>query len=239
MKKIFHLVDWKELFKGFLFIFLYMLVIPNLVLVFFRIWNLDISTPNYYILANVLIYVFTLIMIFVVFRKSIFQEAQLYAKNFKTDFWIGFRNWFAAFIFMIFTNLLIVSLAGGIATNEEANRSIISIMPVFSVISMAIIGPFIEEILFRKSFKKAFHHDKAFMIFTSILFGGAHLLSAINLGTVTTNPAQLLYIIPYGGIGYFFAKSYVETDTIFTSVVTHIFHNSISVFLILLIGSGV
>ena len=90
MKKIFHLVDWKELFKGFLFIFLYMLVIPNLVLVFFRIWNLDISTPNYYILANVLIYVFTLIMIFVVFRICIFQEGDLYAKNLKTEFWIGF-----------------------------------------------------------------------------------------------------------------------------------------------------
>ena len=144
-----------------------------------------------------------------------------------------------AFAFMIFTNLLVVSLAGGIATNEEANRSMISVMPVFSVISMAIVGPFIEEVLFRKGFRKAFKNDKAFMIFTALLFGGAHLLSAINLGTAATNPAQLLYIIPYSGLGYFFAKSYVETDTIFTSVVTHILHNSLSVFLILLVGAGV
>ncbi len=178
-------------------------------------------------------------MIFIVFRDSIFKEAKLYAKNFKKDFGIGIRNWLAAFAFMIFTNLLIVSLAGGIATNEEANRSMISVMPVFSVISMAIVGPFIEEVLFRKGFRKAFKNDKAFMIFTALLFGGAHLLSAINLGTAATNPAQLLYIIPYSGLGYFFAKSYVETDTIFTSVVTHILHNSLSVFLILLVGAGV
>ena len=239
MKKIFELVNFKELFKGFLFIFLYMFVIPNLILLVFQACNLDISNTTYYIFAYVLIYIITLLMIFIVFRSSIFKEAKLYAKNFKKDFGIGIRNWFAAFVFMIFTNLLIVSLAGGIATNEEANRSMISIMPVFSVISMAIIGPCIEEVLFRKSFRHAFKSDKAFIIFTALLFGGAHLLSAINFGTVATNPAQLLYIIPYGGIGYFFAKSYVETDTIFTSVVTHILHNSISVFLILLVGSGV
>ena len=239
MKKIFELVNFKELLKGFLLIFLYMFVIPNLIVLLFHTFHLDISNTIYYILAYVFIYIITLLMIFIVFRDSIFKEAKLYAKNFKKDFGIGIRNWLAAFAFMIFTNLLVVSLAGGIATNEEANRSMISVMPVFSVISMAIVGPFIEEVLFRKGFRKAFKNDKAFMIFTALLFGGAHLLSAINLGTAATNPAQLLYIIPYGGLGYFFAKSYVETDTIFTSVVTHILHNSLSVFLILLVGAGV
>ena len=72
------------------------------------------------------------------------------------------------------------------------------------------------------------------MIFTALLFGGAHMLSAFTIGDITSNYFQILYIIPYSGIGYFFAKSYIETDTIFTSVTTHVLHNSLSVCLVLL-----
>ena len=236
MKKIFDLVNFKELFKGFLFLFLYMLVIPELVLLLFDILHFDISNSTYYMLAYVFIYVITLAMIFIGYRKTIFKEAKLYAKNLKKNFSLGLRYWFAALAFMIITNMLILSLAGGLSTNEEANRSMISIMPVFSVISMAFVGPFIEEVLFRKGFRNAFQSDKVFLIFTALLFGGAHLVSAFSLGSIWENWAQLLYIIPYSGIGYFFDKAYIETDTIFTSVVCHILHNSLSVLLILLVG---
>lgn len=236
MNKILKLINLKELLKGFVFLLLYMLVIPEVVLLLFDVFHWDISNPIYYMLAYGFIYAITLAMIFIGYRKTIFKEAKLYVKNFKKNFSLGLKYWFAALAFMIITNTLIISLAGGLATNEEANRSIISIMPVFSVISMALIGPFIEEVLFRKGFRNAFKSNKAFLIFTALLFGGAHLVSAFSLGSIWENWAQLLYIIPYGGIGYFFGKAYVETDTIFTSVVCHILHNSLSVLLILLVG---
>ena len=72
--------------------------------------------------------------------------------------------------------------------------------------------------------------DFAFIIKVTtitLLFGGMHLLSASSL-------KELLFIIPYGSLGFFFAKAYYETDNIYTSIIMHIFHNSLSIFFILL-----
>mgnify|MGYP005778505465 FL=1 len=78
------------------------------------------------------------------------------------------------------------------------------------------------------------------MIFTSLLFGGAHLLSLFtefNLAYIIENWTQLLFIIPYSGFGYFLGKAYLETDNIFTSIFAHMFHNTLSVLLILMAGA--
>lgn len=230
MKKI----NFLELGKALLILMGYMLFIPDLVVFIFRFLNLDLSNRLIYVLAYVFIYLLTFILIGIFYGKSLKEEFKLYRNNFKKDFKIGLKNWGIALIFMVITNSLVLSLVGDMATNETVNRSMISEMPLFSVISMALIGPFIEEMLFRKNFRKSFNSKQLFMIFTALLFGGAHMLSAFTIGDITSNYFQILYIIPYSGIGYFFAKSYIETDTIFTSVTTHVLHNSLSVCLVLL-----
>lgn len=235
MKKI----NWKELGKAGILLISYMIIIPGIVSSLFGILGLSLENNIYYILANLLVYVVTLILIFILYLPSLIEEFKLFIKNFKLNIKTGIHFWLKAFVFMILTNLIIVSIANGIATNEEANRSVIAMMPIFSIFTMCILGPFLEEILFRKSFKDVFANKKVFLIVSSLLFGGAHLLSAFTLGTIEQNMLQLLYIIPYGGIGYFFAKAYLETDTIFTSTLMHIFHNTLSVVIVLLSGLGV
>lgn len=235
MKKI----DWKELGKASILLISYMIIIPGIVSFLFGMFNLNLENTTNYMIANIFIYCAILVMIFIFYHKSLKEELTTFIKNFKFNLKTGVLYWLKAFGFMILTNLIIVSLVNGIATNEEANRSMIAVLPIFSVLTMCILGPFLEELLFRKSFKNVFASKKTYLLISSLLFGGAHLVSAFTLGTVEQNLLQLLYIIPYSGIGYFFAKAYLETDTIFTSTMMHIFHNSLSVAIVLLSGLGV
>ena len=89
---------------------------------------------------------------------------------------------------------------------------------------MILIGPLIEEITFRASFKNAFNKWYTFATFTAILFGLAHIAKFELL--------EFLYVIPYGALGFFFAKAMYETDNIFSSYLIHFLHNLMCVVLI-------
>ena len=133
---------------------------------------------------------------------------------------------------MVATNLLIVNLNGGnIANNEELNRSIISIYPLYAISSIMILGPINEEITFRGGFKKAFSSIIFYTVFTGVLFGGAHVLSNINTFS------DVLFIIPYSVLGMVFSYICYKTDNIFTSISIHIFHNCLSLLIIFLGGA--
>ena len=50
------------------------------------------------------------------------------------------------------------------------------------------------------------------------------------------NVSDLIYLIPYGSLGVCFALLYYKTDNIFSSIVVHSLHNSIAIFLYLVMG---
>ena len=99
-------------------------------------------------------------------------------------------------------------------------------MPITNMITMIIIGPLLEEITFRASFKNAFSKWYPFALTTGFLFGLAHIAEYTLL--------EFLFIIPYGALGFFFAKAFYETDNIYTSYIAHFFHNFLCIILIIL-----
>ena len=224
--------NWKQIGKGFLFLFLFYLFLPNIVAFLYGlIFPLD--QPIHVILATLLSYVLMLLFLVFHYRDSLKKEATVYFGHFKDLFKVSFVTWLKALLFMMITNLLVIQIAGGIAENESTNRSIISLYPIFSCITMIGLGPFMEEMLFRKGFKDAFKNETMFCFFTAFLFGFAHVSGILDFSSIDAfvqSIPQLLFIIPYGGIGYFFAKSYCDTNTIFTSTVTHMMHNAFAVF---------
>ena len=50
-----------------------------------------------------------------------------------------------------------------------------------------------------------------------------------SIATESTSLIEILYIIPYGALGFFFAKAFYETDNIFSSISVHMIHNTIAV----------
>ena len=230
-------INWKELGKGFLLLFVCLFLIPNIIGILFIYFPVPNSIYPY--LANGINYLFLIFILVSIYKTSLWQDFKNFKKNGKQNLKIAFKYWILAYIFMILCNMIIIQLVGDIAVNEAENRTIIDAYPILSIFLMVIFGPFIEELLFRQGFKKAFQNSKWFMIVSGILFGFGHLIVAIDFTSIAafmnTLP-QMIYIIPYGGMGYFMAKAYIETDNIFTSIIMHTFHNALSVILILLMG---
>lgn len=229
----------KVLISGLLLIMEYMLIIPLLVVTITNIFIKDIGSNEANIIINLLAYFLTIGIEIYIHKNSLKKEWKEYKDNFLTYFKISFKCWGKAVLFMIISNMTLISILGNIAQNESANRSTIGAYPLFSILTMIILGPFIEELLFRKNFKKAFKNKEAYLLFTSFLFGLGHILISLDLSSIEAFInclPQLLFIIPYGGMGYFFAKTYYETDNIFTSTTAHMIQNTLAVCLTLIGG---
>ena len=197
-------INWKELGKGFLLLFICLFLIPNIIGLLF----IYLPVPNslYSYLANGINYLFLIFILVSVYKTSLWKDLKDFKKNWKQNIKIALKYWILAFLFMILCNMIILQIAGNIAVNEAENRTFIDAYPILSIFLMIVFGPFIEELLFRKGFKNAFQNPKWFMFVSGILFGLGHLIAAMDFTSieafVSTLP-QMIYIIPYGGMGYF------------------------------------
>lgn len=182
-------------------------------------------------LAEIIIF----LVLFLIFRKKIVLDFKNFKTDYKKDLDIGFKYYFVGFLVMIASNLLLNAIFGGMATNEEVNRQYLKMYPVYSVVAMVFVGPLIEEIVFRLGFRKSFDKWLPYALFSGLFFGALHVYTAYESMTfveILKNWNQLLYIIPYGALGFSFAKAFYETDNIWTTMTIHVLHNAFTVFLV-------
>lgn len=160
-------------------------------------------------------------ILILIYRKDLIKEWKIYKQNFLKNMDIGFKYWFIGLICMMISNFVISFLLNASqATNEQMVQKMISAMPYLLIISAGIIAPINEEILFRKVFKDNIKNKIICILVSGILFGYMHVTSATTI-------LQFLYIIPYSSLGISFAVMYSKTDSIFTSMSMHMFHNTI------------
>lgn len=227
-------INFKELVKGLLIIIGYLIILPFFISAMFQILNFDLAKTSFYLLANLTIYLVALAFLVFYHRKTLKNDFNNFKNNFKNCFKIALINYGKSLIFSTLCNLLLISLAGDIAQNESANRSLITLYPLFSILTMVFIGPFLEEMVFRKSMRKAFNNKNYFLIISALIFGSAHILISLDFSSLTNFTSSFfsintLFVIPYSIMGYFLAKSYTDTDSIFTSTLMHMFNNSFAV----------
>lgn len=211
-----------EFLKGIGTIALFYLLMYGIQIILILIIRKNNTTTSNIIMITT--YTIALLVLGFIYRKEIVNDFN----NFKREYLItALKYWFIGICLMIMSNLIITKIAGGIATNESLNRENIALNPLGSILTVGILGPFIEELTFRASFKKAFKSSFAFSLTTSLIFGLAHI-AKFSL-------TEFLFIIPYSSLGFFFAKAYYETNNIFTSYIAHLFHNTVNIFLLLLL----
>lgn len=138
-----------------------------------------------------------------------------------------FKIWLLGLAFMIVTNIIISYYVGNIAGNETANRTVINTHFIYAILSMIIISPIIEEILFRLSIRKFIDNKYLYFIFSSIIFGYVHVIGSVGL--------DVLYIIPYTSLGLAFSYIHYKHDNILCSTLMHIIHNLICIIIITLL----
>ncbi len=186
------------------------------------LFSLKDVTPTGGILLSTFSNIMIGIIFYLLYRKELKKEFKRFKDNFNECFDVGTRYWLIGLLVMMASNILIsLFFQGQGATNEKMVQDLIDVSPLIMLINTGIIGPFLEEIMFRKTFKKIFHNKGVFILMSGLVFGSLHVL------TVLTSPSELLYIIPYTSLGISLAMMYVKTDTIFTSITMHMFHNII------------
>jgi len=196
------------------------------------LFNMDLN--NITGAQNVMLSTFSncvlLILLFLIFRKDLIEEWKRFRKNFLENIDIGIKYWLVGLGIMMISNIIITFVVNlGQAANEQAVQSMISSLPWLMLINAGLIAPCTEEIIFRKGFKKAFPNKWLFIILSALVFGALHVVTSM------TSPIELLYIIPYGALGAAFAYMYQKTDTIFTSIAMHMFHNTALILLSILL----
>lgn len=216
--------QWLNIVTCFLSIVMYFIVAKIIAAYCFKFINNEVACS----IIGVGVYI--LILIFV-YYKDLAIEFNNLKKDFKNCIKKGFKYYFAGLLGMVFFNLVISITLKDISANESAVRELLYNSPILTMLEIMIIAPLSEEIMFRKSVWATTKNKWIFALISGILFGGAHLITGgITLST-------LIYILPYGSLGFVFALMDYETNSTFTSMIMHAFHNTMTGLLLLLVYS--
>lgn len=190
----------------------------------FDLLNIDLNQVPQIIkyLYTICIDLIILFSIYCLFKKTINENFIDLKKNHLKYFKKYIKYWFLALAIMVFSNLLIISITNnGISNNEQSIRNLLVENPAFTFIISVLIGPFIEELVFRLCIRKIIPIDWLFIVVSGIIFGSLHIISSYQV------PTDLLFIIPYSAPGMIFAYTLVKSKNIFIPMGLHFIHNGL------------
>lgn len=214
--KKYKIKEW-SIFLGILFLFLY---VDYFVIAIYYTSGVDLKNLSMFNKVIILVAKYiVLIAVFIIKDHKYLKEKWFdFTKNFRKYFIISFKNWFAGFMIMIASNIIIGWFITGIGENESGVQTLIVKLPVLAIIITTILAPFVEEMVFRKNLKDCMNDKLLYMILSGLIFGFIHT-------SISSNILELFLIIPYGALGFMFAKTLYETDNIYTTIMMHMFHN--------------
>jgi uncharacterized protein len=163
----------------------------------------------------------TLIIILLILRKERHSEADL--RNAPSP--ASSAAWAFAGVFLaLFAQSIAASIENmlGIEMGSENTQEIIKLIERFPVVILvsSIIGPILEEIVFRKIIFGSLHKKMNFFfaaLISSVIFALAHM--------------EPEHVILYSAMGFTFAFLYVKTKRIIVPIIAHVTMNTMVVLL--------
>ena len=208
----------KTLIVFLLFIFSSIFQLLGLYLFKFDIKNLTTLQELILVSFSELTIFFILILIYF---KDLIKDLKKLKNDFNKNMDIAIKYWLLGFLIMVVSNIIIgLFITKAKANNEAGVQELITGSTYISIIIFGIIAPFVEEVVFRKSFRDVLTNDKLFIITAGLIFGGLHVIPSM------TSLWDLFYLIPYCSLGIAFSMIYQKTDNIFYSMFVHMLHNT-------------
>ncbi|MDQ0362996.1 CPBP family intramembrane glutamic endopeptidase [Breznakia pachnodae] len=103
---------------------------------------------------------------------------------------------------------------------------LIPFVPYLAFITLVILAPILEEIVFRGVIFRWLRETQGFVlsaVVSGALFGFIHVFDSLLSG----NFVDLVYIVLYGVMGLVFSKMYEETGSIYGPIILHACYNAI------------
>lgn len=177
--------------------------------------------------------------VFFIYKDKIVNDFKSYFKKFRDNFETSFKYYFIGVLIMIVSNLLItLCFNSATAGNEEAVRNMISDAPLYMLFSVSIYAPFTEEMLFRHAIKNCVVLEKKKNKFIKLLFAfiSGFIFALLHILGQATGIIDYIFIVPYMSLGFAFGLLYYDTDNIFSSIMMHAFHNTVTIILYFMTG---
>lgn len=213
-------------YKYILVILLYMLYqinfIPNLISSLgINIYKLP-KTPRLFAIGITdLIYIAILLIMFKDKIKSGFIDLK---QNFNSRLNTSATCWVIGCVIMFVSTTIISFIAKkDVSTNEALVRESIKFAPLYMLFTCSIVAPIFEEMVFRKALYGLINKKWVFIFTSGISFGLLHIIGSYS------SPLDLLYVIPYGAMGFSFAYLLTKTNNIMLPILVHTIHNTILV----------
>lgn len=188
-----------------------------LAVVLASVYDLDYIKVAVYI--NIIGFLLVVTISLVLLWKELREEGRLYPLS--TGRFIG---WVILGLFMAWGAQLLAGILElnvlGIDADSENTNMIIDISrsnPIFIFVP-ALIGPILEELIFRKIIFNAFYKRWNFFVsalLSSLIFSVAHF--------------EFTHILIYASMGFVFAYLYVKTKRIIVPIIVHMLMNTIAV----------
>ena len=190
--------------------------------------NLLINLKDYN-LVNLIAYIVCFGFLLFFYRNNFKDFLKDFKKNYKQYLIKYIPIGVVGILFMNASASIISSFVGGLPTNENAVRNtIVGSNTIIVFLNTGIVVPICEETIFRLNFRNIFKNKILFSLFTGLLFGGIHLLSAGSL-------IELLYIIPYGIMGFILSYIYYDSNNLINSIIVHMINNIGTLILLLVV----
>ena len=141
--------------------------------------------------------------------------------------------WVGNFVSTLLSTYLadILNYGVGEAANQQAIISAVTSKTGFlMIISAVIIGPVIEELIFRKAVFGLIKNNKIALVVSTFVFGLIHVLSETSIQAAIVNG------VSYFVMGFVFSYIYLKAErNVMIPIIVHIINNAVSILLILLI----
>lgn len=223
------------------FYFLVMLTFSKDIGLFFRSVFSKMDPIAFTVLYQYIIYLSLFGVCLLTLMKEIKEGIKIFSKKAvsKATFEI-----IVGIVFCYMANILgsVLSMAfdpmGSNSANEESIREIFSSKyGMFLIFDVCILGPIVEEIVFRGAIQKGLVKLKIHPLFAiliaSIIFGFIHVIDA----------GDYLQVFPYIFMGLALGYTYYVSDSLVSSIAVHVAMNTISTslqfFLMILEGMGI
>ena len=211
-------INSRNLIIFFIMLFLF-LTLDYLFIISYYSFNGTINNTTITSIISIILKYLVLITIFIFqYHKYLKEKWFDFIKNIKKYFEISFKYWFIGFIIMIVSNSIINYLFPGLGKNEESVQLLIKKLPLIAFFLTTIFAPFVEEMIFRKYLQDGIKNKTIYAIASGLIFGFIHVMGS-------NNALEYLLIIPYGALGYMFAKIINKTDNIYCTIMMHMLHN--------------
>ena len=195
------------------------------ILIFLISMGLIFIVPLFYE-NKILNYIFEgliILVLAIVFRKDLKRDFKYFKEYFKEYSGYVFKMYLISLGFMLILNIAIRMYTGlSEATNQADLNEAFKSNPLLVILAAAIMAPFMEELLFRGIFRKVLNNKYAYLISSSIIFGALHVVDDFK------SPKELLFILSYSLLGFFFGTVYEKTNNLFANIFFHFVQNSMA-----------